>query len=122
MSSNHASVIVSLNASPTLEGRLTDWLLERDERLGFTSFAAHGHGSHGPLSIAEQVSGRQKRVELRVELAADELAAFLAGLRNGFGGADVYYVVCPVIASGHLRAEDARPPARGGGDDGQRAG
>jgi hypothetical protein len=103
MNATPDSVVVALNAPPALEARLIDWLLERDPHLGFTSYAAHGHGSHGPLSVAEQVSGRQKRVELRVELPADALPVFVAGLRAELGGADVYYVVTPVIASGHLR-------------------
>ena len=100
-----SSVMVTLNAPPALEPRLVDWLLERDGDGGFTSYAAHGHGSRGPLSVAEQVSGRQKRVELRVELPSEDLAALLGELRARFSGADVYFVVTPVIASGHLRGD-----------------
>ncbi len=98
------SLIVALNVAPALEERVVDWLLEREEDAGFTSYVANGHSSdHGHLSVAEQVSGRQRRLEFRIELPADSLDTFVGGLKAAFGGADVYFVVTPVIRSGHLR-------------------
>ncbi len=98
------AVVVSLNVPPLLEARVVDWLLGRESVAGFTSFAAHGHGAHGPLSIAEQVSGHQRRVEIRIEMAREQLDAFLADLEASFRGADLYYVALPAIVSGHLSA------------------
>ena len=97
-----SNVIVTLNIVPALEERVVDWLLSRGDG-GFTSRAAHGHSSHHDLlSAAEQVSGRQRRLEFEVELAAAELDDFIAELSDAFANADLYYTVVPVLRSGHL--------------------
>ena len=96
---------VTLNVPPAFEERLVDWLLERDGAQGFTSYAAFGHGARQDgLSVAEQVSGRQRRLEFRVELPRSDLDAFLAALTEAFAGHDLYYFVSLVERSGHLRA------------------
>lgn len=95
-------VIVTLNIVPALEERVVDWLLARDDG-GFTSRSAHGHSSrHDLLSAAEQVSGRQRRLEFEIELPAAELDEFIAELSSAFASADLYYTVVPVLRSGHL--------------------
>jgi hypothetical protein len=97
-------VVVTLNVPPALEERIVDWLLERDDLPGFTTYPAHGHSSHPGrrLSLAEQVSGRQKRVEFRVEIAASAVEGLIAELRSIAPAADIYYFVVPVLESGHL--------------------
>jgi hypothetical protein len=98
------TVAITLNVLPTFEERIVDWLLDHDTVSGFTSYAAHGHGArHDGLSVAEQVSGRQRRVEFRVELPAAALDGILTSLAAAFGGTDLYYYVTPVLRSGHLR-------------------
>jgi hypothetical protein len=98
------TVIATINVAPAAEERLIDWLLGRDDVAGFTSYVAYGHGaSHDDLTVAEQVTGRQRRVELKLELPADALEAFLAALLDGFAGTDLYYYVTPAMRSGHLR-------------------
>lgn len=97
-------LIVTLDVAPTLEERVVDWLLSSDTAEGFTTFATYGHGSrHDELSVAEQVSGRQKRVAFRAEIEAGALDVFLESLRSRFAGSDVRYFVTPVVASGQLR-------------------
>ena len=101
-SSVPGGVIVTLNVVPGLEERVVDWLLARNGG-GFTSRAAYGHSSHHDLlSAAEQVSGRQRRLEFEVELAAGTLDTFIAKLSEEFANADLYYTVVPVLRSGHL--------------------
>lgn len=103
---------ITLNVAPAFEERVVDWLLARDGTPGFTSYAAHGHGArHDELSVAEQVSGRQRRVEFRVELPRRELDAFVAALVEDFAGIDLYYFVTPVEQSGHLRSLPTRRSA-----------
>jgi hypothetical protein len=98
------TVIATINVAPAAEERLVDWLLARDDVTGFTSYVAYGHGaSHDDLTVAEQVTGRQRRVELRLELPADGLDTLLAALLDGFAGTDLYYNVIPALRSGHLR-------------------
>jgi hypothetical protein len=102
------TVAVTLNVAPAAEERVIDWLLGRDEAVGFTSGMVFGHGAdHADLSIAEQVTGRQRRVEIRLELARTKLETFVAELIAAFGGTDLYYFVTPVLRSGHLKGKVA---------------
>lgn len=104
MSETTGSVAVTINVPPAFEERVVDWLLARDVASGFTTYAAHGHGArHDELSTAEQVSGRQKRVEFRVEIPAAILEELLQALTTRFTGVDLYYFVTDVRTSGHLR-------------------
>jgi len=104
-------VAVTLNVPPAIEERVVDWLLDRDATSGFTTEAVHGHGSrHGNLSVAEQVGGRQRRVEFRIELPVVALEAFVADVTESFAGVDLYYFVIPVLRSGHLRDAPRSPP------------
>jgi len=98
-------VVVTINVPPALEEVIVDWLLARDSVTGFTSYRAYGHASaHDHLSIAEQVSGRQRRLEFRVALPEAALDVFLSDLADRFSGADLFYVATPVLRSAHLGA------------------
>ena len=100
-----AAVAVTLTLAPALEERIIDWLLGRQDVETFTGYTAYAHAATGSdLSVAEQVSGRRRRVEIRVELQAPALDAWLADLAEGFRGADIRYVVTPVLRSGRLGA------------------
>lgn len=95
-------VLAVVTVPPALESQLVDWLL-LDDDAGFTSMAVHGHGTgHEHLSIAEQVSGKQRRVQFQIQLDAAKLDAFLAGLHAEFAGADLHYWAVPILAGGHL--------------------
>lgn len=97
------SVAVVINVPPAAEERVVDWLLERSPSGGFTTYTVHGHGSSPEtLSVAEQVIGRQKRIEFRAELPAHALDDFLAAFTAAFEGSGAYYFVFPVLRSGHL--------------------
>ena len=99
------TVAVTLSVAPTLEDRLTDWLLARVDVAAFTSGVVHAYGADsGTLSVAEQVSGRQRRVELSVELPASAAGDWLGDVAAAFGAADIGYRVTPVLQSGCLRA------------------
>jgi hypothetical protein len=101
---NDERVAVTLNVLPALEERVADWLIDRDAASGFTTYPAFGHGArHHELTVAEQVSGRQKRLEVRVELPRAALDEFIAALTERFGGTDLHFYVVPVLRSGHLR-------------------
>jgi hypothetical protein len=99
-----ATFAVTLNVAPAAEERVVDWLLGREETAGFTSYTAFGHGAeHDDLSVAEQVTGRQRRIEFRLELLEPLVEPFLAALIAAFDGTDLYFFVTPVLRSGHLR-------------------
>lgn len=96
-------VLVVLTSSPANEIELIDWLLSREDELGFTSSAVHGHStSYQHLSIAEQVLGRQRRQQTQVLLRHALLDDFLNSLRVELGDIDLHYWVVPVIAGGRL--------------------
>jgi len=109
MSTAINGVLVTINVPPALEEAVVDWLLARDSVTGFTSYRAYGHASaHEHLSIAEQVSGRQRRLEFRVSMAALALDVFLSDLADQFSGADVFFVATPVLRSAHLGTAPGR--------------
>lgn len=104
------SVAVTLSLAPSLEERMIDWLLGRDDVATFTGYTTYAHGGDGrDLTVAEQVSGRQRRLELRVEVRATAVDAWLAELAAGFAGADVDFHVTPILRSGRLSAVTSVP-------------
>jgi hypothetical protein len=97
-------VAITINVAPPFEERVVDWLLARDAASGFTSYEAFGHGARqDELSLSEQVQGRQRRIEFRVELPSGALDALVVSLTASFAGTDLYYYVTSVLRSGHLR-------------------
>lgn len=107
---SESNVAVTLSLAPSLEERMIDWLLGRDDVATFTGYTTYAHGEDGrELSVAEQVSGRQRRLELRVEVRAAAIDAWLAALAAGFAGAEVDYLVTPILRSGRLSAVTSLP-------------
>lgn len=100
----HTTVAVTLSVAPTLEQRVVDWLLARADVPTFASGVVHVYGGDGRgLSVAEQVTGRQRRVELAVELPAGAVEGWLKALATAFAAADIRYRVTPVVLSGRLQ-------------------
>ncbi len=104
MAATTDQVLFVISIPPALEDQLIDWLLERDGAAGFTSWPSSGHSSDAArLSTSEKVSGKQRRLTFEVQLPAERLSTFTAGLRESFGGADVHYWVVPLLDAGSLR-------------------
>ena len=93
--------LVTLNIPPGLEEMMVDSLLMLEAEHGFTSFPvnAHHHINKG-LSLAEQVTGRQKRIRFQMYVPVQELPVFLEQLRQDFSGSGIQYWVLPVIENG----------------------
>lgn len=97
------SVLVVLNVPPSLEETVVDWLLAREDSTGFTSFPVFGHStSHDGLSLAEQVTGRQRRQQFQVLLAEHTVDAFLEDARRSLGAAGIRYWAIPLMATGRF--------------------
>ncbi len=95
--------LIRLTASPTLEEALIDWLARFESPYGFSSFPLSGHSSRmDGMSLAEQVSGRKKRVAFEIDVAEAELASFLDRLRQDFNGSGIHFQVLPVSESGDI--------------------
>lgn len=102
----HAALrlLCTLSVPRALEERLVDWLLGRDAAQTFTARPAELHGRPpDELRGGDRVSGRQRRIEFQLLIAAADADALIAALDEEFGGADVEYWAVPVAAVGSLR-------------------
>ena len=93
--------LVTLNVPPALEGMVVDNLLTLEFEQGFSGFPVYAH-HHQPqgLLIAEQVTGRQKRIRFQMYVNGDDLAKLLVNLREEFSGSGIQYWVIPVLEHG----------------------
>ncbi len=95
--------LITLNVPPALEGMVVDNLLTLEFERGFSGFPvyAHHHQNQG-LSIAEQVTGRQKRIRFQMYVDGENLAKLLVNLREEFSDSGIQYWVMPVLENGVL--------------------
>ena len=93
--------LLILNTRPELEEDLVDYLLSLSCVSGFTSYPVRGHGHHQNLSVAEQVSGRRKRMQVEIMLEEDAVPTVLSGLVDNVGR-DMNWWRMPVMDSGML--------------------
>jgi len=98
---NCTEYLVTLNIPPSLEEMMVDSLLLLETKHGFSSFPvnAHHHENLG-LSLAEQVTGRQKRIRFQMYVPVQKLPELLEQLRQEFSGSGIQYWVLPVIENG----------------------
>ncbi|MEQ1599102.1 MAG: DUF3240 family protein [Methylotenera sp.] len=95
--------LLILIVPPTLEEMLVDILLVQKKISGFTSSKVSGHGSvHGEnekLSIVEQVTGRQERIQFMMHAAIIDLKSLVSGLKTKFRSTDIHYILLPILES-----------------------
>lgn len=93
--------LITLNIPPALEGMIVDNLLTLEFERGFSGFTvfSHHHENKG-LSLAEQVTGRQKRIQFQMYIDGTNLALLLTNLREKFSSSGIQYWVMPVLESG----------------------
>jgi hypothetical protein len=98
---NCTEYLVTLNIPPSLEEMMVDSLLMLEAEHGFSSFpiSAHHYDNKG-LSLAEQVTGRQKRIRFQMYVPVQKLPELLQQLRQEFSGSGIQYWVLPVIENG----------------------
>lgn len=90
-------------APPSLEEPLVDWLLSNETEHGFSSYEVNGHTSqHDGLSLAEQVSGRKRRIQFQMEIPATDAELLIDKLKQDFNRSGIHYWVIPVIDAGHV--------------------
>jgi Protein of unknown function (DUF3240) len=92
--------LVIINAPSSLEEMLVDCLLTLESEHGFNSFPVnvHHHENKG-LSLAEQVSGRQKQICFQIHIDEDGARLLLKRLQEEFSGAGIQYWVVPMLES-----------------------
>ncbi len=93
--------LVTLNVPLSLEEAIVDSLLMLEEELGFSSLIvnSHHHENKG-LSLAEQVTGRQKQLRFQMYIDKQGLAPLIEQLKEEFSGSGIQYWVLPVIDNG----------------------
>jgi nitrogen regulatory protein PII len=93
--------LLMLIVPPNLEEMLVDVLLQQAEISGFTSNKVHGHGRvHGDnakLSIVEQVTGRQQRVQFMMHANVADLKNLVGTLKARFRSTDIHYILLPIL-------------------------
>ena len=104
MSEGQSKTMLVLNISPQIEDEMVDYLLAQSHVSGFTSYPVRGHGEHSYLSIAEQVSGRRKRIQFEIIMAPPEVDDLLGGLAENVGKGIAYWQL-PVINFGRIGNE-----------------
>lgn len=84
-----------------LEELMVDKLLAQTAISGFTSSAVSGHGSFNntQLSLLEQVTGRQRRVQFMLHAELTVLQDLLDALKQEFSNAGLHYILQPVLAA-----------------------
>lgn len=100
---NYQEFQVTLNVPPSIEEAVVDCLLTLESEHGFSSLpvSSHDHRNRG-LSLAEQVSGRQRKIRFQMYLAKENLEILLTKLRAEFTGSGITYRVLPVLESGKI--------------------
>jgi hypothetical protein len=100
---NDKKYLVTINVPPSLEEAVVDCLLTLESEFGFSTFQvnAHDHKNEN-LSLAEQVTGRQKKIRFQMYLAEEGLAELLAQLKSDFSDSGIHYWVMPVLENGIL--------------------
>ncbi len=95
--------LMMLNVPPSLEEAMVDCLLTFEAEDGFNSFPvyAHDHRNFG-LSLAEQVSGRQKQIRFQMFLPEKQLKNLKQILQRDFANSGIRYRVLPVIEQGYF--------------------
>ncbi|MEI8363796.1 MAG: DUF3240 family protein [Betaproteobacteria bacterium] len=96
-----AQALLILIVPPSLEEMLVDVLLQQPEISGFTSSKVHGHGTaHGDnakLSIVEQVTGRQQRVQFMMHANVVDLKNLVVTLKAKFRSTDIHFILLPIL-------------------------
>jgi hypothetical protein len=93
--------LLVIYAPPALEESLVDWLLENETVAGFSTTEVYGHGQRQTgMSLLEQVTGRQRRVQFSIEAGRETALKLVAGLKLKFKGAGLHYQLMPVLEVG----------------------
>jgi hypothetical protein len=98
-----AGHLLTIIAPPSLEDTLVDWLLEEPRIDGFSTAEIYGHGvRQTELTLLEQVTGRQRRVQFQVQAEPETVEYVIRQMQERFANTGLYYFVTPVTASGRI--------------------
>ncbi len=105
--SEQVQSLLSVVVAPEIEDSIVDWLMQRPELGGFSSYPISGHGSSlHAMTTLEQVVGRQRKIMFKIGLPEADVQPLLDDLWGHFRGADLHYWQVPLLAHGNLAAPD----------------
>lgn len=95
--------VLVLIANTSIEEPLLDWLLDYSDEMVFSSEIVDCHGiEHTALNLREQVTGRQPKLMVQLQVGLMEARAVCAALSRAFPTAGIRYWIAPIIEAGHL--------------------
>ncbi|MEQ1601068.1 MAG: DUF3240 family protein [Methylophilaceae bacterium] len=95
--------LLIIYSPPALEETLVDWLLEQDQLSGFSTAEAYGHGSRQEgMSLQEQVSGRQKRIQFTLHAEQKVITGLIEQLKIEFAGTNLHFIQIPLTDCGSI--------------------
>lgn len=95
--------LLMIYSPPSVEETIVDWLLEHDSIEGFSSAEAYGHGvRHTGMSLQEQVTGRQRRVQFTIKTETAFANHLIEDMRKQFTGVGLRYFIVPLMGEGRL--------------------
>ena len=98
-----ADRLVILYVPSALEEAVVDTLLTLESENGFSSFPANiHHHENRKLTLAEQVSGRQKQLCFQIYIPEELIQSLIKKLEDEFDGSGIHYQILPIIESGKI--------------------
>ncbi len=84
--------VLTLIAPQAIEEDLVDFFLDNEHQFGFTSFQVRGHSSrHEGMSLIEQVTGRQQRVQFQILMDESQARDVCQRLESAFANVGIRY-------------------------------
>ena len=95
--------LLMIYAPPSVEDTLVDWVLAHAAREGFSSVEAAGHGvRQAGMSLLEQVTGRQRRVQFTIKTETAFADHLIQDMRENFAGVGLRYFIVPLMGEGRV--------------------
>lgn len=94
--------LLTLVFPKAIEENMVGVMLKHHELAsGFTTGEVEGHGRNTKLqSMAEQVRGRARRIQMKVVLSDEDAHCLIEHLKQELGNADIVYWLSPVSEFG----------------------
>ncbi len=95
--------LLTLISAPSMEETLIDWLLTQEDISGFSSVEIYGHGSRSThLSLLEQVTGRQKRIQFLIHTQIETAQQLITELQQRYPNTGLHYMMTPIMDAGQI--------------------
>ncbi len=95
--------LLTLIAPQSIEEELVDFFLDSEHQFGFTSLQVRGHSlQHGGMSLIEQVTGRQQKIQFQVLVDESQVCDICERLESVLSNAGIHYWFTPTFLQGRI--------------------